>query len=508
LRNPICGELLLISCESNLYILDERTFEVKREMVGFNDEIFDLEFVGSKSAEQKYMMVAANSPEIRMYSTQTWECHLISGHTESILSVISAPWDTSVFATSSKDNSFIVWKLDEGDRKTPVPRKIALATGHTNNVTAIRFSNTSKKHFIVSVSNDTTLKLWSLADVGTSDSECLKLSAASTLVAHSKDVTCVDVSANDRLCVTGSMDKTAKLWHIDRAKMQLGIAGTLSGHRRGVWDAKFSSTTQVIATCSGDCMVRVFSIGTKECLATLSGHPSAVLKAIFLNNDKQLLSADSGGLLKIWSLSGKDCVSTVEAHDDKIWTVLGYEDESRFVTAGSDGRIRIWEDVTEKKREEEELKRTQQIKDEQKLSNLIEQGRYAEALSFSLTLSRPYNCLQVVNAMLNQEDDSELRKAICDLLEEQLVILLDFASQWNTNSRTSSASQKVLNAVLRTFTPERLLKMPNFAAVVESFIPYTNRHFERLTKSRQNAAFLHYTWSQMRLSEENFMQRT
>lgn len=41
------------------------------------------------------------------------------------------------------------------------------------------------------------------------------------------------------------MDKTAKLWHIDKDSMNLGIAGTLSGHKKGVWLAKFAPNSQV-----------------------------------------------------------------------------------------------------------------------------------------------------------------------------------------------------------------------------------------------------------------------
>uniref|UniRef100_A0A915DEZ8 Uncharacterized protein n=1 Tax=Ditylenchus dipsaci TaxID=166011 RepID=A0A915DEZ8_9BILA len=153
-------------------------------------------------------------------------CHLIHGHSESILSVDSPSWDDYMLATASKDNSVMLWKL---------------ANSHP---------------FIITVSNDTTLKFWPLGGLKSNDLEIQKLTASSTFVAHSKDINSVDISSNDKLCLTASI----KLWHIDKKTMEFGIAGTLEGHKRGVWSAQFSKNLQSAATCSGDCTIKVFSL--------------------------------------------------------------------------------------------------------------------------------------------------------------------------------------------------------------------------------------------------------
>ncbi|VDD92647.1 unnamed protein product [Enterobius vermicularis] len=430
LYNEVQSQFLLVASDFNLYLVSKENFSITRRYVGFNDEIFDTAFIGD---EENTLLVAANSPDIRLYDTKTWSCQLIRGHTDNVLSISSAAWDSSMFVSSAKDNSFILWKLvTEGTLFEA--KKLAVATGHTNNVTAACFSRMSKRKFILSVSHDCTLKLWSLAKL--SEDECVKLSASSTFVAHAKEITCLDISANDRLCVTGSMDKTAKLWHIDSKTMQLGIAGTLPGHRRGVWDVRFCDFSEIVGTCSGDHSVRVFSISSRECIATLVGHSFAVLQMIFVSHGKQIISADSGGLLKIWDLNTKECIKTTEAHYDKIWALVASEDESKFVTGGSDGRIGIWEDVTAKELEEEERLRAKRVSDDQKLSNLMEQKRFSEAFSFTLTLDKPYSCYMVISKLM-ETDSLELTKCVAALSREQLVTLLDFATKWNTNGRTA-----------------------------------------------------------------------
>ncbi|VDN08035.1 unnamed protein product [Thelazia callipaeda] len=511
LYNSTCEKFLLATSDYNVFLVDRKTFKIDRQFVGFNEEIFDICFIGPKS---EYLVVATNSADLRLYDTRTWSCHLITGHMDSVLSLSNLSCDPEVFASSSKDNTFIIWHVSLNSDEKNV-KKIAVATGHTNDVTRIRCSNSSKHHFIVSVSNDTTIKLWPVKNLKERE-EDIKLESSATLVAHAKDITCLDISLNDRLCVTGSMDKTAKLWHIDTTKMHFTIGGALNGHRRGVCDARFSSNTQTVVTCSGDCLIRIFSLPSRDCIATLAGHPSAVLNGILVNNGKQIVSGDSGGLLKIWDISANECVATLEAHDEKIWALQVTDNENRFVTASSDGRIRIWEDISERKREEEEQSRSEKARNEQVMTNLMQQNRYAEALAFSLTLSRPYACFQIVQKMVELDSD-DFKDAIEKLGSEELIMLLNFAAQWNTNSRTADVAQRVLYCVLHSYSPEDLLKLPNFASVVEAYIPYTSRqyhivrnksycirifrHFDRLTRAKQNAAFLNYTVAQMTLSD-------
>ncbi|MCP9264064.1 hypothetical protein DINM_006986 [Dirofilaria immitis] len=405
--NQICKKFLLATSDFNVFGSMRKLSKLNGSLLVSMMKYLIYVF----GPKLKYLIAATNSSELRFMIQ-------IPGHTDSVLSLSTPLWDPMLFASSSKDNTFIIWHVDFNDgeeMKVEKPPGILIMS---------RVFGFPTAPSIVSLFH-------------------LKLQSSATFVAHAKDITCLDISLNDRLCVTGSMDKTAKLWHIDTNKMHFTIGGMLNGHRRGVWDARFSPTTQAVITCSGDCMIRIFSLPNRDCIATLAGHSSAVLNGAIVNSGKQIISVDSGGLLKIWDIAANECITTVDAHDEKIWALQVASDESRFAT-------------------EEERSRAQKTHNEQILANLMQQNRYAEALSFSLTLARPYSCLKIVQGMMELESN-ELHDAIGKLRKEELLVLLNFATQWNTNSRTADALRSV-------------------------------------ERARQNAAFLDYTLAQMSLS--------
>jgi U3 small nucleolar RNA-associated protein 13 len=52
----------------------------------------------------------------------------------------------------------------------------------------------------------------------------------------------------------------------------------LTGHKRGVWDVRFSWIDKRIASCSGDRTVRVWNVTTGDCLRVLEDHFALTLK--------------------------------------------------------------------------------------------------------------------------------------------------------------------------------------------------------------------------------------
>ena len=80
LYNEVQSQFLLVASDFNLYLVSKENFSITRRYVGFNDEIFDTAFIGD---EENTLLVAANSPDIRLYDTKTWSCQLIRGRVQS-----------------------------------------------------------------------------------------------------------------------------------------------------------------------------------------------------------------------------------------------------------------------------------------------------------------------------------------------------------------------------------------------------------------------------------------
>ena len=151
----------------------------------------------------------------------------------------------------------------------------------------IRFSDLVCREgkLLVSVSSDKLLKVWKLKLEVKGDAVSVsKLKVTSGVVAHSKDINCVDLAPNDTLAATGSMDKSIKLFALPSLTHQ----STLTGHKRGVWSVQFSSFEKTLLSSSADTTIKMWSISDATCLRTLEGHSGSILKALYLSKSQQV----------------------------------------------------------------------------------------------------------------------------------------------------------------------------------------------------------------------------
>ncbi|XP_072932005.1 transducin beta-like protein 3 [Epargyreus clarus] len=475
LFNEARNLLSVVTVDHNIIIHDLETFNNLKQMVGFTDEVLDIIFIGT---DETHIVVATNSHDLKCYEIGSMNCNLIKGHTDIVLALAAFPTKPEMFVSSSKDNTVRIW-LQETDNKIIC---VGVGARHTGSVGSIFASQTSS-NFFASVSQDNCLKVWSVPK-DTEPEQKIKLNG--TELAHNMDINCVAVSPNDKIIATGSQDKTAKLWSDD-----LTLLGVLKGHRRGIWCVRFSPVDQVVLTSSADSSLKLWSIADLSCLKTFEGHESSVLKIEFLSKGQQIISSGADGLLKLWNIKTSECKMSLDNHDGKVWSLAMNKNESVIFTGGSDSKLVALKDVSVERKQKMAKEREEQILQEQELMNLLHDKKMVKALKLAIRMERPLHVLKIVNEVLKHGSD-KLSETLKEINHTQKESLLKFAVEWNTNNKTCHAAQFVFNILL----PEIIngsLRIPSLNSFIEAALPYTERHFERLTNLLQDLNFVTYS---------------
>ncbi|KAF9974933.1 hypothetical protein BGZ65_008497 [Modicella reniformis] len=207
---------------------------------------------------------------------------------------------------------------------------------------------------------------------------------------HTDGVMCLQF--DDSFLITGSYDKTVKVWNIETGE----CLRTLTGHTLCIWNFATGECTTLtghrdlvnkvqiykkvlLFSASDDRTVKLWDIATRTCLRTFTGHADRVqclqtsgdaliriLNKRRHNRSRTLesgqrspaddsSSSDSetrtmmpivvtGGLdntLKIWNAETGDCLNTLFGHEDGVWSLAF--DKLRIVSGSLDRMIKVWD---------------------------------------------------------------------------------------------------------------------------------------------------------------------
>ncbi|KAI1612292.1 quinon protein alcohol dehydrogenase-like superfamily [Exophiala viscosa] len=420
--------------------------------------------------------------------------------------------------------------------------------------------------FLLTGSQDKTVKRWETARLKYSKSMAEPHSGVKALftrVAHEKDINAIDVSPIAPLFASASQDRTIKIWSLEDGS----VAGILRGHKRGVWSIRFSpagtpplalpdggssGSRGLLVSGSGDRTVKVWSLATYTCLQTFEGHSNSVLKVIWIppsnppsesdtetesrqsqTNQPLIASASSDTLVKLWSAySGTDSdhlLATLDNHTDRVWALAAPNSYSQtpskshaaypypLISGAADATLTFWRDTTVQTATLASKRATERIEQDQQLQNHIFAKNYREAITLSLALNHPGRLLRVFEDVVNLPDAEKetssvmgvraVDQVLASLDHQQIFTLLERVRDWNTNARTATVAQTVLNCLFRSYPASMFVDMAKerklgasgkgMKELLRALEVYTERHYKRMEELVDESYLIEYTLREM-----------
>ena len=171
--------------------------------------------------------------------------------------------------------------------------------------------------------------------------------------AHPKYVRCFAFSPDSKTIATGSYQSIVRIWDagdIDNGigiRDRLGEAGVLSGHKGFINSVAFSPDGKRIVSGSQDKTIRVWDVQSRKPLLTIKGSLGVVYSVMF-SPDGSMIASGSWGSANLWDANSGRKVHTfdqrgvIKARTPNVTAVTFSPDGKRLFTGNSIGAIHAW----------------------------------------------------------------------------------------------------------------------------------------------------------------------
>jgi WD40 repeat protein len=153
----------------------------------------------------------------------------------------------------------------------------------------------------------------------------------------------VAVTPGGKYAISGSWDKTLRVWDIETWE----CIRTLTGHTDSVFALAVTPDGKYVISASKDKTLRVWDIETWECIRTLKGYEAAVTDLAVTPYGRRAIFGLHNGEIRVWDTEGDpnewESVKTLGKHEDIVWTVAVTPDSKYAISGSKDKTLRVWD---------------------------------------------------------------------------------------------------------------------------------------------------------------------
>ncbi len=223
----------------------------------------------------------------------------------------------------------------KGNEKFPEIKPLSLADkikniltleGHKDGVNAVIFTPDNK--YIITGSSDKTIKVW---DIKTGKEK-------KTLTGHGDYITSLSITRDGKYLASSSWDGTVLIWSLKKWK----ILTTLEGKFSYINSVAFSPTDKIIAFGGTDKKIFIFDYMLGELVQTLEGHTDTINAVTFSPDGSLIASGGSDQTIRLWDVRTGNLIKTINGHKDIVKSLV-FSPDGKFLVSGSwDGTIKVW----------------------------------------------------------------------------------------------------------------------------------------------------------------------
>ncbi|MGR3276651.1 AAA-like domain-containing protein [Acaryochloris marina NIES-2412] len=256
--------------------------------------------------------------------------------------------NTQHYLSTTKSSFSVVYAINAVDRSQSFPdvkaeaqsfllksiqrvHEVNLLQGHQLSVTSVSFSPDGKR--IVSGSKDKTLRIWDARS---------GQPIGGPFQGHQDAVKSVSFSPDGKRIISGSKDKTLRIWD---ARSGQPIGALLQGHQEAILSVSFSPDGKRIVSGSGDNTVRLWDAQTGQPIGRpFYGHQDAVRSVSFSPDGKRIVSGSWDNTVRLWDAeTGRPIGGPLQGHQNSVLVVSFSPDGNRVISGSEDKTLRLWD---------------------------------------------------------------------------------------------------------------------------------------------------------------------